>query len=439
MLSDEQLDVLGETLSPLFDYLEQQVITDIARRIGKTMEYTRTAELQAMELKRLGFSPNEIRKKAMNILRADKAFNEFVERNTIESKKEIKQIIEDIVAEAVESGDEIVASAGEMSWIDDMRIWESGGDKLTDKSFLPLLVRAYQKQTGDSIINLAQTTGFKMVSGFSSVENLYRTELNKALVKITSGTFSSGTVVRDTIHDLAQSGLRSVDYASGRSRQLDSAVRLALRTGAHQLSGQIATENINNTGVNLVYVDAHENARNKGIGIVNHEEWQGKVYYVEERDYSEESKRIGQEIEDCWEKTGYSVDGKHESNPLGLYGYNCLHNIYPWFEGMSELQELPKPRPTIEYDGKTLDGYAQTQEMRRQEQGIRRLKRERDALKTLKQPTTEINAKISEREREYKAFCNACGVPSNSTKLRYESGTADLTKTDAWKAFKSMD
>lgn len=440
MLSEEQLEIISEALTPLFDYLEHEVIVDIARRVGKTMELTRTAELQAMELKKLGYSPNEIRKRAMQILNADVSFKNAVEKNTIESKKEIKGIIDDIVTKAKESGDEIVASAGDMSWIDDMRIWESNGDKLDNNSYLSELVTAMQMQTGEEILNLSKTTGFKTMSGIEGVETLYRTELNKALIKVTSGTFSANTVVQDVVHNLAHNGLRSIDYASGRTMQLDTAVRLAVRTGAHQLSGQIAKQNINDTGVNLVYVAEHENARNKGVGIPNHEEWQGKVYLIQgdSKTYQDEADRIGQDsIKDLWEETGYSLDGRHENNPLGLYGYNCRHIFYPWFEGASELPEKLKPRPTIEYNGKTMDGYAQTQELRRQEANIRRLKREKEALKSLGLPTTEINAKISERTREYKEFCTSCGVPQNTTKLRYECGTSDLKKTDAWKRFEA--
>ena len=47
MLSEEQLEIIEEALVPLFQYLEHEVIVDIARRIQKTMTYTRTAELQA--------------------------------------------------------------------------------------------------------------------------------------------------------------------------------------------------------------------------------------------------------------------------------------------------------------------------------------------------------------------------------------------------------
>ena len=439
MLSENQLEIISEAITPLFDYLEHEIITDIARRIAKTLTYTQTAELEVIALKKLGYSPNQIRKKALEILKADKAFQKAVEQNTIEYRKEVKRLIDDTVKKAKESGNEILRTAGDMSWTSDLKVWESGGETLTDKSFLNTFVKAMQMQSASEVLNLSKSTGFKTISGWESIEHLYRVELNKAIFKVASGAYSHTQVVRETIKTLAQSGLRSVDYASGRSYQLDSAVRLSVRTASYQLSAQIQKQNIQNTDVNLVYVSQHENARNEGVGIANHEAWQGKVYYVDKGDYKEEAKRIGQEsIGDLWENTGYSLDDKHESNPLGLYGYNCRHRIYPWWEGSSQLPDRIPPRPVVTYKGKDLDGYAQTQEMRRMELAIRNLKREKEALKALKQPTEEINGKIITKEREYREFCHMCNQRPLWERCSYECGTSDLTKTDAWKRFEGI-
>ena len=440
MLSENQLEIISEAITPLFDYLEHEIIADIARRIAKTLTYSRTAELETISLKKLGFSPNKIREKAMEILRADKAFQKAVEDNTIEYKREVKKLIDKTVEKAKKAGDELIASAGNMSWIDDMRVWESGGETLTNDSFLNTLIKAFQMQSTGEVLDLSKSMGFKAISGWESVENLYHTELNKALIKLTSGAYSQSQVVRDTVHSLAQSGLRSVDYASGRSTQLDSAVRLAVRTASYQLSAQIQKQNIQNTDVNLVYVSQHENARNEGTGIENHMEWQGKVYYVNPGyDYTEEAKRIGQDsIGDLYENTGYSLDNVHVSNPLGLYGYNCRHRLHPWWIGASQKPEQIAPRPIVKWNDRELDGYAQSQEMRRMERNIRNLKREREALSTLKEPLEQINARISEHENIYRTFCYKCNQRPLWDRCSYECGTSDLTKTEAWKRYRSI-
>lgn len=440
MLSDEQLEIISEVLQPLFQYLEHEVIVDIARRIKKTLTYSRTAELQALSMKALGYSPARIRKESMKLLRADPEFRKQVAKNTLEYKREVRNIINDIVKKAFLANDEIVASAGNMAWINDLSVWKDAGKKLTDDSWLSQLVRAFSDQTAGELKNMTRTTGFKTVSGYDSVRNAYRNELDKAVLKICSGTFSQDKVLRDTVHDLAQSGLRSIDFDSGHSMQLDTAARLAIRTGCHQLAGKVSDKNIEQTGENLVYVSKHRGARNTGTGHANHEQWQGKVYYIKPgQDYRKEAERIGQEyITDLWYATGYSVDGAHENDPLGLDGYNCRHNRHPWFEGVSTFPvDLPEPEP-VTINGKTYDFYAMTQKMRAMERGVRALKREKEALEALGMDTTEIRAKIKRRSAEYREFCRTCGVPEKSTRLRYECGTSDLKKTQAWKEFNNI-
>ncbi len=441
MLSDEQLEIISEALQPLFQYLEKEAIADITRRIQKTLTYSRTAELQALAMKKLGYSPAKIRKEAMKILNADPEYRRAVAKNTLEYKREIRNIINEITKEAYKANNEIVANAGNMSWINDLSVWKDAGKVLGDNAFLSQLVEAFTTQTAGELKNMTQTTGFKTMSGYEGIENAYRRELDKAVIKICSGTFSQDKVIKDVVHDLAQSGLRSIDFGSGYSMQLDTAARLAIRTGCHQLAGKILDKNIEQTGENLVYVSKHWGARNTGTGHANHEQWQGKVYYIKPgNDYRKEAERIGQAyIMDLWYATGYSCDGAHENDPLGLDGYNCRHNRHPWFEGVSSFpKEQPQPAP-VTVNGKIYDYYAMTQKMRSMERGVRALKREKEALEALGMDTTEIRAKIKHRTAEYREFCRACGVPEKTSRMRYECGTSDLKKTEAWKRYKDVE
>ena len=174
MLSDEQLEIISEALQPLFQYLEHEVIADIARRIKKTLTYSRTAELQALSMKALGYSPARIRKEAMKLLKADPEFRKQVAKNTLEYKREVRNIINDIVKKAFLANDEIVAGAGDMAWISDLSVWKDAGKTLTDNAYLHQLVRAFADQTAGELKNLTQTTGFKTMSGHESVKDAYR-------------------------------------------------------------------------------------------------------------------------------------------------------------------------------------------------------------------------------------------------------------------------
>lgn len=434
MLTEEQEEIISAALSPLMQYLEYEVIVDVANRIKESLSYTRTAELQAIAMRELGYSPAKIRREAMKLLKADEEFWKMVALNTLQHKRTVKKMLEKIQKEAYKANSEIMSGAGNMAYADDLSVWKDAGKSLTDDSYLSQLVKAFARQTEGELKNLTQTTGFKTMSGFESMENLYRRELDKALIKVCSGTFSKEKVIRDTVHELAQSGLRTIDFESGYSMQLDTAVRLAMRTGAHQLSGKIMDKNMEQTGENLAYVSKHWGARNTGDGVANHENWQGKVYYIKDgTDYSEEAKRIGQDrIVNLWYATGYSVDGTHENDPLGMYGYNCRHRYYVWFLGISSLpdeQEQPKP---VTIDGKTYDYYAITQKMRSMERAVRALKREKEALGKLGMDTKEIDVKIKRKVEEYQSFCEKCNVKEKTERMRYECGTSDLKKTKAY-------
>ncbi|MBQ2115508.1 MAG: phage minor capsid protein [Lachnospiraceae bacterium] len=438
MLTDRQLEYISDALVPLFQYLESEVIADVTQRVKATTAYTRTAEQQAQAMHALGYSPSKIRKEVMRKLNADPEYRKLVAKNTLEHKKTVRNLLKKIKKEAFNASDKIFAQVGDLSFLDDLRIWKLGNKAITDNSFLPKLIEAISMQTKGELKNLTRTTGFRTVAGMESLESLYKKELDQVMIKITSGTFSQEQAIYDCIHNLANSGLRTIDFGSGRSMQLDTAVRLATRTGASQLMGQIAVQSINDTDTGMVYVSTHWGARNTGKGHANHAQWQGKVYTVNAKAAAgakEEAKRIGQDkIEDLWEVTGYSVDGSHANDPLGLYGYNCRHRIYPWFEGISSLpDEDPEPAP-VEIDGKKYDYYAMSQKQRAKESRIRALKREREAQTKAGLDTTEINKKIKTSINEYTMFCKKYGMnPTN--RVRYDNGTGDYSKTRAWKEY----
>lgn len=441
MLSDKQIEIIAEVLIPLFNYLEREVILDTAERIRDTMAYTRTAELKAISMRALGYSPDRIRKECMKLLNADEKYRKAVAKNTLEHKREVRRLLNEILREAIKKSGEVLKDAADTSYLNDLSIWKAAGMKLTDDSFLPQLVKAFEKQTRGEFKNLTRTTGFRSVSGYETVESAYKRELDKAIIKVCSGTFGKEEVIRDTIHNLAASGLRTVKFESGYSMNLDTAVRNAVRTGVHQMQAKMMDENIRQTGVEYVYVSKHWGARNKGTGHANHEEWQGKVYAVSEGDHSGEAKRIGYHtIGELYDATGYSVDGSREDDPLGLHGYNCRHSHRPWFAGISDLRDFsedPEPEP-VKINGKIYDYYAVTQKMRSMERGVRALKKEREALRAMDLDTKEIDYKIRRRTEAYKDFCKAAKMKEKTERLRYECSKDNLRRSKVWKEYSDV-
>ena len=382
----------------LYQDLEDEVIADIARRVKKTGRYTETAELMAKSMVEQGYSAEKIQAEVMKLLRADKAFQMEVAENTKAYKQEIQNIIDETVKAAKEAGDTLVAEAGNMAWNNDLSMWEEHGVDLKQPNTMSQLINAFQLQTAGQLKNLTKTMGFKnTVLGTTGVLNAYQREMDLALLKVATGAFSYDQAVNDCVHRLAQSGLRSIDYESGRTYQIDTAVRMSVRTGMSQLAGKVMEANLASTGQDLVITSQHAGSRPE------HVPWQNKVF-----SYSGKSKKYP----DFVSSTGYGTAG-------GLKGVNCTHDFYPFWEGSSVIPE------DIEYDE---EYYKNTQKQRKMERDIRATKREIEAQKAIGGDTKELKSKLRKQTTEYHSFSDSVGIRAKDNRLRVASGTSDLNK-----------
>lgn len=353
-----------------------------------------------------GYSPAKIRAEVMRNMRADKALQDEIEKNTREYKQFVTDEIKATTKAAKEAGDALVADAGMMAYNNDLSMWSKAGQDLSQPNSLAQIMAAYKAQTVGELKNLTRTTGFKGLA-FESVKNAYQLEMDKALVKVASGTFSYDHAVNDCVKALAQSGLRSIDYASGRSYQLDTAARMSVRTGLSQLSGKITEANIESTGVNLVITSQHMGSRPE------HVHWQNKVFC-----YKGKNKKYP----DFFKETGYGT-------ATGLKGVNCTHDFYPFWEGISVKEPDLKEPSHVTVDGKTYDYYKATQKQRSMERGIRATKREIEAQKAIGGDTTDLRASLRKQSADYHKFSADVGIRAKDNRLRVVGGSSDKNKT----------
>lgn len=362
-----------------------------------------------------GYSPAKIRAEVMRNMRADKALQDEIARNTLEYKQFVTDEIKATTKAAKEAGDALVADAGMMAYNNDLSMWSKAGQDLSQPNSLAQIMSAYKAQTVGELKNLTRTTGFKGLA-FESVKNAYQLEMDKALVKVASGTFSYDQAVNDCVKSLAQSGLRSIDYASGKTYQLDTAARMCVRTGLSQLSGKITEANIESTGVELVITSQHIGSRPE------HVPWQNKVFC-----YKGKNKKYP----DFFKETGYGT-------ATGLKGVNCTHDFYPFWEGISIKEpDLKEPSP-VTVDGKTYDYYKATQKQRSMERGIRATKREIEAQKAIGGYTTDLRASLRKQSADYHKFSADVGIRAKDNRLRVVGGSSDKNKTKAYSARKNL-
>lgn len=396
----------------LYQNLEDEVIADIARRVKATGRYTETAELMAKSMVEQGYFAERIQAEVMKRLRADTAYRNAVAENTKAYKQEIQDIINQTVKEAREAGNELVAEAGSMAWNNDLSMWQEHGVDLKQPNSMSQLLASFQAQTAGELKNLTRSMGFKnTVFGTTGVLNAYQREMDLALLKVATGTFSYDQAVNDCVHRLAQSGLRSIDYASGRTYQLDTAARMSVRTGLSQLSGKIMEANLAQTGQDLVITSQHIGSRPE------HVPWQNKVF-----SYSGKNKKYP----DFFKETGYGT-------ATGLKGVNCTHDFYPFWEGASIIpDDLEEPAP-VNVNGKTYDYYHATQQQRKMERDIRATKREIEAQKAIGGDTATLQGKLRKQTSDYKQFSMAAGIKEKNNRLRVAGGTSDIKNTVAYR------
>ena len=139
------------------------------------------------------------------------------------------------------------------------------------------LINAQIEQTRGLCTNLTGTLGFaqrtadgRMVYG--SATDFLRKQMDMAQMKVMTGVCDYNTAVRHACFALADSGLRTVYYASGRSDRIEVAVRRALMTSVSQLTQKISEQNAAEFGADDWEISTHIGAR------PSHAVYQGRQY-----------------------------------------------------------------------------------------------------------------------------------------------------------------
>ena len=362
---------------PLRD-LEMQIMEDIVRRIKINGEITRSADWQIYRLHELGMSKREIKK--------------AIADNLDLSKAEIKELYNDILRKGYEWDDSIYKTKGKA------RI------PLEENEGLQRLLSAVSEQTSGELKNISQSLGFavKQPDGklkFTQAADFYQQSLDNAIMGIASGAFDYNTVIKKVISDMTNSGLRTVDYATGWSNRADVAARRSVMTGLSQLTAKMNEDNAKELGTDYFEVTWHSGAR------PSHQEWQGKVYSKKELE---------------------TICGL--GTVTGLCGANCYHDYYPFIPGISErsytdeelAQMNAEENKPVKYGDKEYTKYEALQRQRKLETAMRA---QRQKIHLLEEAGADeediINARCRYRgtSQEYTRFSKAMGLPQQRERV----------------------
>ncbi|MBQ9349074.1 MAG: hypothetical protein IJT94_17335 [Oscillibacter sp.] len=212
-------------------------------------------------------------------------------------------------------------------------------------------VYAVYEQTRAEYRNITRSLGFLTDNGrrILSPGNAYQWALDKAELQVLSGTGSYNQAIRGAVLELADSGLKTVNFESGHVDQADVAVRRAVMTGVNQLCQKYADRSMDYLETDLVEVSAHSGARDVDgpKGWENHKVWQGKVYRWNQPGHPRTEGAYPDFVAVC----GYG-------DVQGIEGANRRHHYSPFIEGVMERtytdeQLASIDPPPITYEGRT--------------------------------------------------------------------------------------
>ena len=400
------LDALPEELAELYRGLEDTLLMEICSRLKTSDELNEVTVQDIKALRAHGIDPKEIEK--------------AIRKTTGISEQKLKKLLDDVVTRNQAYYTELITLAD-----------VTRPDVLVDAA----AIAAIYAQTKQECRNITRSMGFLVDNGRTMLPpaKAYQWCCDSALMQVQSGAISYNQAISNAVKQLADSGLKTVDYESGHRDQVDVAARRAVMTGVNALNQKYAEQSADYLETDLVEVSAHIGARNTGNGLENHESWQGGIYRWAEK--PGDSKGA---YKDFVATTGYGLGA-------GLGGWNCRHTFYPFVEGVSEptysqadLDAMKGENRKFVFDGKEYDGYTATQMQRSIERQIRKQKRLRDAYKAagLKDDETAANIKLRRLNVKYKEFSKAAGLPEQSERLKVLYG--DTKSTAAAQALKAQ-
>lgn len=377
-MRDNYKNKLASKIAARYQDLEERIMQDIVRGIVKAGEITSTADWQINRLRILGYSSEDIEQEIKKTLNAsypemfelyDKVINWEYVRN--------KDIYEQINAEYIP--------------------FEENGQ-------LKQITEAIIDQSFDDLENVTNSLGFYLDYGngkkvLTPLSQVYTKYLDAACYDIVTGAFDYNSVLRRVVTQLTNSGLRQIDYSSGRANRVDVAARRAVMTAVSQIAGKISEYNAQKLGTEYFEVEWHAGAR------PTHAVWQGRVWSKEQL---------------------YSVCGL--GTVTGLLGANCYHTYYPFFPGISERnwsdewldaknREESEPK---EFNSKRYTLYEAKQRQRQMETAMRAQREKVRLLQHGGADQDEIilhKAKYQGQLNEYSRFCKKMSLTEERERI----------------------
>ncbi len=369
MLTADQIDALRKDAQKITDPVAAYLLRDIARRIAEAGDMTSTAAYQVWRAQQLG--KREIEKE--------------LRRRLGLSHREIQRIM----YRSARSGYDLA-----------VRRFPTA---VPQNAALRQMVSAAVELAQEDFSNIVQTIGF--VNPYGRAEPLtsaYITSCDFAFRQAATGASGYTEAIRRATRNLADRGIRVIDYESGVHTSLEAAVRRNIMGGLGLMQERINQTVHDQLGCDGWEITAHANS------APDHEPFQGRQY--SDADYT----------------------ALNDSLRRRIGTLNCGHAAFPIILGVNSPQYTPEELERFRSDnekGVTVDGihytgYEATQMQRSLERAIRRQKNRIlvDEGAGDKEKLAQDQTKLEMLHQRYREFSEAAGLRTQYERTEVAGG-----------------
>ena len=252
---------------------------------------------------------------------------------------------------------------------------------------------------------------------FVGLKETYDRILDTAVLNVGTGVDTFDNAMSKIMKEVGGSGLKTVDYASGRSIRLDSAARMHLKGALRTLHNEVQKQVGEEFDFDGYEISVHSNP------AVDHEKTQGRQFSIEEY----EKLNNGLEAKDYKGNT-YTLDHDHKNGFRPISTMNCYHYVFSIVLGVNkpeyseeQLQKIidDNDKGAI-IDGKHYTNYEITQLQRSFERKIRKQKDIQILAKASgnKELVKESQDRITQLTNKYKEISKISGLPTRMDRLK---------------------
>lgn len=233
----ELLDALPEGLTELYRSLEATLLDEICSRLKLAGELNEVTVQDIRVLRSHGISLEEIEK--------------AIQRTANISQRDLQKLLDDVVERNQRYYREVIDLAS-----------VTAPETLVSAADIADIVTQAQREVG----NLTRSMGFLVDNGRTMLApaKAYQWALDNAEMQVMSGAISYNQAIKSAVKQLADSGIKVVDYESGHRDQIDVAARRAVMTGVSQLCAKYTEQSAEYLETPYFEVSAHIGARDKG-------------------------------------------------------------------------------------------------------------------------------------------------------------------------------